>query len=259
MKFVIVIFLAGLILGTCFYFRQNPDQAVKVQEAIRETQLPKIDPNKDLLLPDMMIVPPKELYIAGTGSKKGIRFNTTFANIGKGPLEIIGHHDPKQDKTFATQYIKKVDGSGHYREIGQFVYHPAHSHWHVGNYVRYELWTIKDTDQKGNLMTSTGKQSFCIWDERVYDQNLPDAVKSRFYTNACSRGIQGMSIGWSDTYLARIEGQEINIADVPDGQYLLTFEVNPDRKILEGNYDNNADWLKIDIKGNKLTSLGKNQ
>ena len=104
-------------------------------------------------------------------------------------------------------------------------------------------------------MATTGKMSFCIWDEHTYDLNLPEAAKSRFYTSACSRNTQGMSVGWGDTYLARVEGQVIDITNVPDGQYILWFEINPERKILETDYMNNADWLKIEIKGNKLTVL----
>jgi len=261
MKHSLVIFLTAAILGTIFYIRANPqlvrnaaqEIVEKAKEVVSETPP---SPRTDLLLPDMKIIPPKDIYIAHPSSKiKTLRFNTTFVNQGQGPLEIIGHHDLEQSKTFASQYIKKIDGSGEYRDIGSFVYHPDHSHWHVDNYVQYQIWSIKNKNEKNEIVATTGKMSFCIWDEHTYDLNLPEAAKSRFYTSACSRNTQGMSVGWGDTYLARVEGQVIDITNVPDGQYILWFEINPERRILESNYDNNADWLKIEIKGNKLTVL----
>lgn len=259
MKRFFVIFLCILGLGGVLYFRQNPKTRDTIQSNVEERiSNTKLETEKHLLFPDLKIVPPKELYIFGTGENKMIRFSSTFSNIGEGPFEIIGHHEPDQSKTYATQYIKSSEGPGEYREVGTFVYHPEHKHWHIDKYVQYQLWSIKNGKQD-QLVASTDKQSFCIWDEHIYDLTIPNAVKSRVYSSACSRNTQGMSIGWADTYLARVEGQELKIGNLPDGQYILTFTVNPDRKIFEIEYENNSDWLKIQITGSKLNNLGKSQ
>ncbi len=246
------------LIGVILFFRQNPDIVEKARDLVSKTEtevIKKVDPS--LLLPDMMIISPKQLYISHAGTKKSLRFNTTFINKGVGPLEVIGHHDLEQNKTYATQYIKKTTGGGEFRNIGEFVYHPDHDHWHVDNYVQYQLWSVKNGNEKDAMVASTGKQSFCVWDEHTYDLTLTGAPQKRFYTSACSRNTQGMSVGWGDTYLAKVEGQVIDVTSLPDGEYILWFEVNPNKKIQESNYLNNADWIKIAITGNKLTNLGK--
>lgn len=255
MKHAFVLILSVVILGTIVYFRNNPQAIDSVQKKISQTETVS---SKKLLLPDMMILPPKELYITTIAGRKALRFSTTFVNKGAGPLEIIGHHDLEQNKTYATQYIREASGSGQYRDVGEFVYHPEHDHWHVDDYVSYQIWTIKNNNEKDQPMASTGKQSFCIWDEHTYDLNLSNAAPKRFYTSACSRNTQGMSVGWGDTYLAKVEGQVIDIDYLPDGQYILSFNLNPEKTILESDYTNNSDWLKIEITGNQLKNLGKN-
>lgn len=245
------------LIGTILFFRQNPQVAEKAREIVTQTETQVQETVRtDLLYPDMTIVPPKQLFIARpNANSKTLRFSTTFANIGTGPLEIIGHHDLEQAKTFATQYIRKTTGGGEFQDIGEFAFHPEHDHWHVDNYVQYEVWTVKNNGERGDLVAGTGKQSFCIWDEHTYDTSLPNAAKSRFYTSACSRNTQGMSVGWGDTYLAKVEGQVIDITSLSDGDYILYFEVNPDKKILESNYENNSGQIKISISGTSLKVL----
>lgn len=245
------------LIGTILFFRQNPQVAEKAKEMVTKTETEVQETLRtDLLYPDMIIVPPKQLYIARPSANiKTLRFSTTFANIGTGPLEIIGHHDLEQSKTFATQYIRKTTGGGEFRDIGEFIYHPEHNHWHVDEYVQYQIWTIKNGSERRDMVANTGKQSFCIWDEHTYDTKLPSAVKTRFYTSACSRNTQGMSVGWGDTYQARVEGQVIDITNIPDGEYILYYEINPDKKIIEGNYDNNSGQQKISINGTTLRIL----
>jgi hypothetical protein len=207
---------------------------------------------KKLLLPDMVATKPLTLLIRSEGGKKKLRFSTTFYNKGIGPLEIIGHNDPKTGKTYASQYIYEEDGGGVFKDIGSFVYHPTHSHWHVDQYVFYELWSVKDGHEDERLIT-TEKMSFCIWDQNQHDLSLDKASKVRVYTHTCQRNTQGMSVGWSDTYSAGIEGQDVDVTGIPDGVYVFKTIINPDRKMEEMDYDNNKNIEIIEIKGNIVT------
>lgn len=203
-------------------------------------------------MPDVVPTAPLEMYIRSTAGKKALRFSTTFYNQGQGPLEIVGHTDAKNKLTYASQYIYEEGGPGEYHDMGSFVYHPAHSHWHVSEYVFYELWSTNSQGQADKFLINTDKMSFCIWDEKVYDLTIDKAPQGRIYPRICNGRQQGMSVGWSDTYTAGIEGQEIDVTGISDGTYVFRTIINPDKKIAETNYDNNKVDVTVEIKGNRL-------
>lgn len=209
----------------------------------------------DLLLPDLVLAPPSELYVVRLPeNNRSLRYNTKIINQGKGTFEIIGHSDREKEKTFASQYMKRTDGTGHYKEVGTFVYHPTHNHWHIENHVQHKLFSVVN-DQPGEELASTGKISFCLWDEKPENTDLEFAPKTRSYPRNCNSSTQGISVGWSDNYAARLDGQELNIHQVPDGTYFLRAEVNPDKNITESEYSNNVILVKVEIKNNRITKL----
>ncbi len=222
------------------------------QGGFLETLLQRSSEERKLLLPDMVPTAPVQIYITTTAGKKELHFSTTFYNQGKGPLEVIGHTDKEKEITYASQYVFETDGPGVYKDIGNFVFHPGHSHWHVDNYVFYQLWSLDAGGELDKRLISTDKMSFCIWDEFSKDLNLEGAPKSRVFTRTCYRETQGMSVGWADTYSATVEGQEVDITGIPDGTYVFRTAINPDRKIEEENYDNNSVDITVEIRGNKL-------
>lgn len=215
--------------------------------------LPVGEQGRNLLMPDIVPTQPFQILIKNSDGKKLLRFSTTFYNQGQGPLELFGHTDRSKNITYANQYLYEVDGPGLYRDIGSFVYHPDHSHWHVDQYVFYQLWTINGEGNAEKLLMTTDKMSFCIWDEDPHDLNREKASKSRVYFRTCNGRQQGMSVGWSDTYDASIEGQELDITGIPDGNYIFRTTINPDKKMLETDYSNNENDIKIEIKGNTVT------
>lgn len=220
------------------------------QTTLPQIPLPSVKKeNENLLPPDIVPIQPVELSIRNEKGKKVLRFSTTFYNQGKGALEFLGHTDRATNITYATQYVYEKDGAGEYRDIGEFVYHPAHSHWHVDKYVIYQLWSVTGENKTDKIIKSSDKMSFCILDERVYDLSMAGAPKTRVYSAACSGRQQGMSVGWKDTYKASFEGQSIDLEGVPDGKYIFRAMINPDKKILETNYDNDVIDTLIEIKG----------
>lgn len=250
-KFFLV-FSLGLILGASIFFVPKQSFFQKISESITEV-VPSPSPEITPLLPDLQILPPKELLITRPAAgKKILRFDTVTMNLGQGPFEVIGHTDAAQQKTFASQYIKLSDGTGKYTEVGAFVYHPEHQHWHIENYVEYQLWSIKADNEPDQRLANSEKISSCLWDIRASDTNLTNAPKTRVYTSACNRTAQGISVGWSDIYNARFEGQEMDIGAVPDGTFLLKFVVNPDNVFKEQNLANNSGMVRIEIAGNRV-------
>lgn len=252
MKLALAATLVAVAFGSLIYLVRNPLTVKQIQEVVVSNRSePPVKP-EELLLPDLVMLPPRDLLIARAGNFRKLRFTSIFANTGRGAFEAIGHTDRSRGLTFASQYVKKIDGSGYYKEIGQFLYHPAHRHWHIEGYVKYELLDLKN-GKPGQVVASSDKQSVCLWDERLNDPQLPDTPKNRVYPAECNSQIQGISIGWSDIYNARIEGQELDITTLTDGSYLLRYVVNPDQRFLESDYTNNSNQVTLSITDNRVT------
>jgi hypothetical protein len=243
----LIILVAIIVLGAGLLVRLN--QAANNIQKSRANVVPQEDEN--LLLPDLQISPPKDLSIQFKGGVRKIRFDTTFSNIGKGPLELIGATNDTGTKTVATQIINKTDGTVQAREVGEFVFHPGHKHWHLERYAQFQLWNFDMEGKPTQLVASTDKMSFCIWDEHPYDLKLEGAPQTRQYPR-CLNDTQGNSVGWGDTYQSGLEGQEITITDIPNGKFLVRSVVNVDKKILESDYTNNEAFLFIELAGNGL-------
>ena len=51
---------------------------------------------------------------------------------------------------------------------------------------------------------------------------------------------EGASPGFTDRYPAFFHGQDLDLTGLPAGRYMLVNRSNPDRKMKESRYDNNA-------------------
>ncbi len=52
--------------------------------------------------------------------------------------------------------------------------------------------------------------------------------------------VQGLSPGWADVYSNNLDCQYVDITGVAPGTYQLRIELNPERRMIESNYDNNV-------------------
>lgn len=223
-------------------------------QRILNPQVNEPQSSRNFLLPDIIVTAPKTLTLRRSADGSGsMRFSTTFQNQGSGPLEIFGHHDKKREITYAAQYVYEDGGPGEYRNFGEFVFHPTHRHWHVEDYVVYELWSTNAEGQADQVIAKTDKMSFCLWDENSEDLMMPGAPQSRAYPRNCDGVMQGISVGWSDTYAANIDGQVIEFPAIPDAIYQFHSIANPDKAVLESDYSNNTNVTTIELRGNRLT------
>ncbi|MGI5827673.1 MAG: lysyl oxidase family protein [Patescibacteria group bacterium] len=247
-RFILLVsFVVSLVFAVVQFSRADKrfTQQQKPSDSLKEQG------NLVLLLPDLVVLPPKELYIEPLLNGRKLRFSTTFINLGKGSLEIRGERDFENWRTQAFQKIYRENGTVEEKFIGTFVLHPSHGHWHIEDYVEFQLWNYDKNGKPIELLTTTNKMSFCIWDEEAYNLEVENAPKTQQYTG-CNSDIQGISPGWSDTYRATVEGQELNISSIPDGRYLIRTIVNEDKKIWESNYDNNEARMWVEISGNTI-------
>ena len=236
------------------------------------------------LLPDLVVERPQELYLAKTRSVLRLRTSNTVANQGTGPLEITGGDEsdpacfvpgrPVGRPTMQTIYDDDPSATGsigHFwrgddeastsRDAGCSRFHDAHDHWHFDNFARFALFS----ERTGNRVGVARKVSFCVLDtDRPYP-DLDGSPPASYYpqdpgganpkTPSCSAtSVDGVSIGWEDTYGASLPGQGIDITGIRRGSYCLVLEADPATDaapaggLLERDESNNVRDLRLRIR-----------
>src|SRR5262245_40318502 len=196
--------------------------------------------------PDLRTLPPTDLTF-DTVSIDGVmtpvlRFSNTVWNAGTGPLHLVAKTDQKSKKSQVSQRIySNSTATGQYdqRHVGDFVFHPAHDHFHFEDFAEYQLWPAAAWNQwvadgrpnggeRSFLRGQGTKTTFCIMDTSRVDGNIPGSPFAPTYAS-CGRSVQGMSVGWGDTYRWDLADQWV-VLDSPalaDGLYVLRSIADP--------------------------------
>jgi hypothetical protein len=175
-------------------------------------------------------------------------------NSGDGPLELEGIHNTAVRQTVVVQHIHASAGTQLDHQVGQFVYHPTHDHWHFAEFTLYELWSLTPAGGLDAVLSSSDKLSYCVIDTDVIAPDHPAfEARKRYY--GCGSRLQGLSAGWGDEYKSHLDGQSIHLEGVKDGFYALKSTANPDAILLESNYSNNAALLYLEVRGEHLEQL----
>lgn len=164
-----------------------------------------------------------------------LRFATSTANLG-GVLHVVG--GPTRDDAQEIRQLVYGPGVAVDRSAGTFAYHPEHHHVHVDAFVRYEL-----VDASGQIVADSSKVSFCLTDIQEVDAPARDTDPGVFLDLPpleCGAAEQGINPGRADYYGPDLPDQWIDVTDVAPGLYTLRLTVNPDRFLLESDYDDNV-------------------
>jgi hypothetical protein len=170
-----------------------------------------------------------------------LRFSVTTANLGDGPLEFVGG-ETGRGKQNIYQRIYLSDGTSYDRRVGAYVWHPEHNHIHVENYAEY---TLQALGAGGNSKRTGQKTSFCVMDT----DRIASIGSSQPHYTTCEATVQGMSVGWGDTYHSGLAGQEIDLTGLPDGDYTLTVRADPLGRMTEITTADNTSCIKLRITG----------
>jgi len=127
-----------------------------------------------------------------------------------------------------------------------FVWAPCHAHYHFQNYMSYRL-----LDTNGNRVAVGLKVGFCVLDVFRWS---PSAASTALYS--CTD--QGIQVGWGDLYDSTLDGQWIDITGLPNGNYTMELEANPQGIIQEANYSNNVIHVPIAIGDPNAPPLNDN-
>jgi hypothetical protein len=205
-------------------------------------------------LPNLHTEPAQDLRLERQGNKTYLRFSAISFNDGDGPLELKGgpvNRQQKKQKVFQCIYSSESSDPVCTSPVGDFVWHPAHNHFHLENYMTYDLLKVE-----GNglvpLNRSTSKTSFCVMDYMPHGSTTAPAV----YTT-CNNQVQGMSVGWADKYGYWLAGQEIDVTGLQNGTYLLRLTVNPQGKLhlQETNTGDNVSDRTFDLVNGTLQNV----
>jgi hypothetical protein len=216
------------------------------------------------LLPDLVTRAPMQLYVQGND----LRLSNTIANKGVGPLEIFpepnaggdcdGDGDDANDRlafqrvfedssnpNSSGYFIRSQDTVSSTQLVGCMAYHPAHGHWHVED---FSVYTLK-RESTGLLAGRSSKISFCVVDTDHLFPARPGSPAGGYYGDAgCGpSSVEGMSIGWADTYGAYLDGQSIPISGLPAADYCLISRADPANRFDESNDTNNAHRTRIHL------------
>ena len=199
------------------------------------------------LPPDLIPLPAGNISLVtdATVSTTTLRFDTTSWNGGTGPFELrAGLVDTGSGKQQVFQRVYTSDGSYYDHLAGWFEWHPLHNHFHFDDYA---LYTLQPVNAPGGSSRTGQKTTFCIMDNTQVNLTLPGAPQAAVYST-CGNQVQGMSVGWGDTYKAVLAGQEIDFTDNADGIYQLRIDIDPNKNIIESNKADNGSCVLLNIR-----------
>ncbi len=93
-------------------------------------------------------------------------------------------------------------------------------------------------------------------DTDLVDGSLPNSPSGARYT-VCGAEVQGISVGWGDTYPYYLADQDIDVTGLDSGDYSLTIEVDPNNRLLETNETDNISmiYVRLDFANNTATVI----
>jgi Lysyl oxidase len=220
------------------------------------------------LLPDLVTlkVSRHDLFVEQRGRQLLLRLSNEIGNTGRGPLEIYpgassnncdGDGNPNNDRDVYQRIFLDSNGDDVFHRaqdtqslhhlFGCEQYHPAHHHWHVLDFSRYTLVRQKT----GHTVASSTKIGFCIIDMDHAFAGRPGSPADSYYpagSGDCSKdSIDGLSVGWADTYGYFLPGQMLNVTGLPRGRYCLVSTADPDNLLRESSNSNNVRKTRISL------------
>lgn len=220
------------------------------------------------LYPNLKTLKPKDLLfdtIRRQGTRYHVlRFTNTVWNAGEGPLEVRA--DPRGAGRGDAKVSQRVyDAKGDYtttKPVGTFVYHPGHGHMHFGDFAEYQLWTRADYDEwasngrdraEERYEKKGSKNGVCMMDTGKV-KNLPNSPLRKVYKRGCGPNLQGISVGWGDTYDYILKDQWVVLGKKPlvDGNYVLRAVADPKDLLYESPGKRRA-WRESRIKNAAVT------
>ena len=148
------------------------------------------------LLPDLQTAVPHHFTVQNQQQRETLRFSNLIANTGQGDLRLRPEHNITTNIT--TGFQELLDANGNVvssQPVSEFVFHPAHNHWHITDVALFEIRHAADTGMDGNFGEVFANQSikttFCLIDWIQLEGNSPTG--DRNYFECFPDSVQGIS------------------------------------------------------------------
>ena len=208
---------------------------------------------RDELLPDLDPRAPTDVSVSASGGRWFLGFDSAVDNVGLGPMWLRGRRPNRGTPLMeTTQLVRLTSGRLRtHRRLGsmRYTFSPTHIHWHVLDFMRYELRRASDF----RLVGRDYKTGFCLGDHYGHAGGRVRVARAFFLGN-CGQGQpellsveQGNSVGYTDRYPSYYHGQQVEVTRVPAGIYVLVHRANPTRRLRETRLGNNAASVRIRI------------
>ena len=209
------------------------------------------------LLPDLDQALPSKLEIVEDGDTYRLVFASAVDNVGAGPLLLEGTRPDRTSAAMAIrQLVRRTDGSTRSRTLpGELTYATSETQaqWRPQGFESYELRRVPG----GERVRPDRKTGFCLGDRYETAPGEPaDGKPDRpVWTDECGRDQpalllvrEGISPGYGYDSDPELDGQFMDVTNLPAGRYLLVHRTNPGRTIEESDYDNNAASVLIQLR-----------
>jgi hypothetical protein len=116
---------------------------------------------------------------------------------------------------------------------------------------------LKPVNAPGASSRQSAKTTFCVMDNTKVNTSLPGAPLDPVYST-CGSDMQGMSVGWGDTYNAGLAGQSFDVTDLPNGDYDIVIDIDPKSQLTESTRADNSSCLRVrlSVSAGTVQSLG---
>jgi hypothetical protein len=205
-------------------------------------------------LPDLVSVPAWQI-----GSERDedgtdrLTFNAHEWNAGPAPLVVEGFRRGSGEVMDAYQFFYRDGKEVGSTKTGSMEYHdaPEHDHWHFLDFASYEL-----VKRNGDLVTTSGKQSWCLAPTDPVDLTVPGAVwrpEATGLDSTCGDRSalwlrEVLPAGWGDTY-SQYQTQAFDLTGVRNGTYQIKITVNPNGALHERTRSNNVSLRTVVLGG----------
>jgi hypothetical protein len=221
------------------------------------------------LLPNLRTRPFTGIEIRVKEGVRRLRFANAVGNDGTGVLELFpkredcnDNGDFSDDRVAYQRLYADTDGDGVFDRdvdrrkgsfpVGCMTFHPAHDHWHLEDFARYQLFR---KTASGALVASATKVSFCVRDGFRFRPKLAGSPAQPYYGACSRRSTMGLSVGWADVYGADLPGQSLRITELPDGRYCLVSTADPSDRLVETDETDDSLSTLLGIRGTHVHDL----